>query len=159
MKNLHILILLAAPLISHGMDSSLHDSLQWLGKNTDYTAPEVVERITKSWHQGMSFLARYEKANFNEADIYENEVFFNECQYSNHIYQMTYDQVEAYLNAVGQIPDSLNLSKGDPLGYQYMKIIISWKKFDRENQAYRNAWRNREWRTLRNIVKAKQVSS
>lgn len=158
MKNFKILFLVLVPFAARAMDQSLHDSLQWLSKDIDFVAPELVTAISHGWGKGMSFLARYLEANFNEADIYEDKVFFNECTYSTAIYQMTYAHIQEYFKALSYIPETVQPVTGDGLRDAYIELIHKWKKFNTENRAYANAWRNGDCQALRNIIRTKQIS-
>lgn len=136
--------------------SDAEEGLRWLIKDAPYMAPEKAVQVTYGWQAGMSFLKRYMQRNFNLADIYEDVVYFNECEYSTAIYGMTYPQIRIFLTAVSELCVPSSYKTSDTLCQKYIQLIGRWKKFDAENPTYRQAWENGDWKEIRKAINAKQ---
>lgn len=156
MKRLVVLILGAATFFAQAMDTGESDAcvgLRWLTKDSSYMPAEKATRLSYDWQMGMSFLKRYMDRNFNVYDIYEDVVYFNECESSLAVtYRMTYPQIKVFLDAVSamRVP-SANQPAGQ-LEQKYIQLIDSWKKFDAANSEYRAAWINRDWQKIRKAI-------
>lgn len=158
MKNVLVFALGLATISTYAMEtggSDAQEGLRWLAKDSSYIAPEKAVAITYGLAKGMSFLTRYMEKNFNEYDIYEDVVYFNECESSQATYGMTYMQIKHFLQDVSEMHTPSPSSPVGQLEQKYIQLINKWKAFDAQNTEYRQAWLKLDWEQIRKIVSKK----
>lgn len=164
MKKFFLLLLTLSFSIAYSMSkksevSELHESLEWLTKDTSPLYPESAVYISMKWGKGMSFLERYMNKSFNECDIYKEAVFFNECTYSADTYKMEYTEIKNFLNEVSNyiplITASGKKESKDKMQAQYCALILKWRDFDAHNPLYRQTWASGDFNKIRAAIRSK----
>lgn len=164
MKNLLLLFVLVNSL-SHAMENSeeVAQGFNYLTHNHAYMAPEVFEtEVAPIWYKHMSFLNRYLKKAFNEADIYHDAVFFNSYCYSHATYKLTYPQIKSLLCGGLAVLQKAKVHSADETGprvslqREYLQLLQEVQTFNNSNIAYRDLWEVGKWQEIRETIKSRQ---
>ena len=140
--------------------SEVQIGLSYLNQNLTSMAPGVFEtEVSPVWYKHMSFLNRYLKKSFNEADIYHDEVFFNSYYYSQAAYKMTYPQIKSLLCGGLAVLQKVEIPSKDQIGHktalqrEYLLVLKDLEAFNASNTAYRSLWEDGKWRQIREAIK------
>lgn len=141
----------------------IEQGLDYLNQNLAYMAPEVFEtEVAPRWYKHMSFLNRYLKKSFNEADIYHDAVFFSAYGYSLAHYKMTYPQIKSLLCGGLAMLQNVKIPAADEKGpktslqREYLQLLQEVRTFNNSNTTYRSLWEEGKWQEIRNAIKGKK---